>query len=47
MESKKSSNNPEPEMTSNGKYRCRADSQEYDTREDYDAHCMEEHPGEM
>lgn len=46
LESKKS-NVPEPEMTSNGKYRCKADKHEYDTREDYDAHCMEEHPGGM
>ena len=47
VENKKSSSNPEPEMTSNGKYKCRADNQEYSTREDYDAHCMEEHPGGM
>ncbi len=38
----KSPSRPEPEMTSEGKYRCRIDNQEYDTREDYDAHCMEE-----
>jgi hypothetical protein len=38
---------PEPEMTSEGKFKCRADNQEYDSREDYDSHCMEEHPGEM
>jgi hypothetical protein len=38
---------PEPEMTSEGKYRCRRDNQEYDTREDYDTHCMEEHPAGM
>jgi len=38
---------PEPEMTTEGKYRCRKDKMEYDTREDYNAHCMEEHPGGM
>ena len=45
LESKK--NVPAPEMTSEGKFKCRADKQEYDTREDYEAHCMEEHPGGM
>lgn len=34
---------PKPEMTSEGKYRCKTHKQEYDTREDYEAHCMEEH----
>ncbi|HLN45442.1 MAG TPA: hypothetical protein VK209_07015 [Candidatus Sulfotelmatobacter sp.] len=38
----KSKSRLEPEMTSEGKYRCRIDNQEYDTREDYDTHCMEE-----
>ena len=46
METKKSKT-PEPEMTSEGKYKCRKDNQEYDNREDYNAHCMEEHPGGM
>jgi hypothetical protein len=41
MESESKSN--EPEMTSEGKYRCRKDNQEYDSREDYEAHCKEEH----
>jgi len=41
LESKKKI--PEPEMTSEGKFRCRQDSQEYDNREDYETHCMEEH----
>lgn len=45
MESKK--NIPEPEMTSEGKYRCRKDNQEYDNREDYESHCMEEHASNM
>jgi hypothetical protein len=36
-------NIPEPEMTSKGKYKCRKDDQEYDNREDYEAHCKEEH----
>ena len=44
MESKKSI--PEPEMTSEGKFRCRADKQEYDNKEDYESHCMEEHSEE-
>jgi hypothetical protein len=44
LESKK--NIPEPEMTSEGKFRCRTDSQEYDNREDYESHCMEEHSSE-
>ncbi len=47
LESENRSNVPEPEMTSDGKYRCRKDNQEYDTREDYDSHCMEEHPAGM
>ncbi len=42
----KSKSRPKPEMTSEGKYRCRFDNQEYDTKEDYDAHCMEEHESE-
>lgn len=41
LETKK--NIPEPEMTSEGKFRCRKDSQEYENREDYETHCMEEH----
>ena len=32
LESKASS---EPEMTSSGKYKCRRDNQEYDTREEW------------
>ncbi|MCW3998970.1 MAG: hypothetical protein NWE93_01870 [Candidatus Bathyarchaeota archaeon] len=38
---------PEPERTIEGKYRCRADKQEFKSREDYEAHCEEEHPGGM
>ena len=34
---------PEPEMTSDKKYRCPLDQEEYDNREDYEAHCKEEH----
>jgi hypothetical protein len=41
MENESRSN--EPEMTSEGKYRCRKDNQEYDTREDFEEHCKEEH----
>jgi hypothetical protein len=38
---------PSPEMTSSGKYRCREDKEEFDSREDYEAHCQEEHSEEM
>jgi hypothetical protein len=41
LESKK--NIPESEMTSEGKFKCRADNQEYDNREDYESHCMADH----
>ena len=34
---------PEPEMTSDKKYRCPLDQEVYDNREDYNAHCREEH----
>ena len=34
---------PEPEITADKKYRCPLDQEEYDNREDYDAHCKEEH----
>ena len=44
MESKKI---PDPIMTSEGKYRCKMDNQEYDSREDYESHCMEEHASNM
>ncbi len=36
-------NMPEPERTPEGKWKCRKDSMEYDTKEDYDMHCKEEH----
>jgi hypothetical protein len=38
---------PEPKTTTNGKYKCPAENQEYDTREDYDAQCAEKHPDGM
>jgi len=41
MESKKKI--PEPEITSSGKFKCKAHDNEYDSREDYNAHCSEEH----
>jgi hypothetical protein len=44
LEEKK--NIPEPERTSEGKYRCKADKKEFDSREDYEGHCMEEHSSE-
>jgi hypothetical protein len=46
LESKKS-NIPERELKTEGKYKCPADNPEYDTKEDYDAHCMEEYPDGM
>ena len=33
----------EPEMTNEKKYRCPIDQEIYDSREDYDSHCKEEH----
>jgi hypothetical protein len=33
----------EPMRTSEGKYKCRKDNQEYDNKEDYETHCKEEH----
>jgi len=46
LESEKS-NMAKPKKTASGKYKCPADNQEYNTKEDYEAHCMEEHPGGM
>ena len=34
---------PEPEKTAEGKYKCKKDNMEYDTKEDYEAHCSEDH----
>jgi len=34
---------PEPEMTKDKKYKCPIDQQVYDNKEDYAAHCKEEH----
>jgi hypothetical protein len=34
---------PKAERTSEGKWKCPKDSMEYDTKEDYEAHCKEEH----
>jgi hypothetical protein len=34
---------PEPEMTGDKKFRCPLDQEVYDNREDYNAHCREEH----
>ncbi|MGE5556071.1 MAG: hypothetical protein ACM3UY_07415 [Methanocella sp.] len=45
MESRR--NVPEPEMTEEGKFRCRRDNQVYDSREDYESHCFEEHSEQM
>ncbi len=35
--------NPVPELTSDKKFRCPIDQEVYDNREDFDAHCKEEH----
>jgi len=34
---------PKPEMTAHKKLKCPLDQQIFDNREDYDAHCKEEH----
>jgi hypothetical protein len=34
---------PDPELTDEKKFRCPIDQQLYDSREDYEAHCKEEH----
>jgi hypothetical protein len=34
---------PEPEVTKEKKFRCPLDQEVYDNREDYEAHCKEEH----
>ena len=34
---------PDPEMTAEKKFKCPLDQQVYDNREDYEAHCKEEH----
>jgi hypothetical protein len=34
---------PDPEITNEKKYKCPIDQQEYDSREDYESHCKEEH----
>lgn len=34
---------PEPEMTEHKKFKCPLDQMIYDNREDYEAHCKEEH----
>jgi hypothetical protein len=35
--------NPKPEITSDKKFRCPIDQAVYNNREDYEAHCKEEH----
>ena len=44
MESKE--NWPAAEKTAEGKWKCPKDKMEYDTKEDYEAHCREDHTGE-
>jgi hypothetical protein len=34
---------PKPEMTTDRKFKCPLDQEVYDNREDYEAHCKEEH----
>ena len=34
---------PKPEMTNENKFKCPIDQRVYDNRQDYEAHCKEEH----
>ncbi len=34
---------PKPEMTPHNKYKCPIDQQIYETKEEYETHCKEEH----
>jgi hypothetical protein len=34
---------PEPEITNEKKFKCPLDQEVYNNREDYEAHCKEEH----
>jgi hypothetical protein len=34
---------PKPEMTKDKKYKCPIDQEVYDNKEDFEAHCKEEH----
>lgn len=43
---KSKENMPKAEITPEGRYKCRRDSMEYDTKEDYEAHCKEDHSDE-
>jgi hypothetical protein len=36
-------NMPEAKKTAEGKWKCPKDNMEYDTKQDYEAHCKEEH----
>ncbi|MDR0372510.1 MAG: hypothetical protein LBI79_02960 [Nitrososphaerota archaeon] len=33
----------DPEITSEGKYICKTDNRTFNTREDYDRHCIDAH----
>lgn len=43
MENEEVENIPEPEITLDGKWKCREDNMEFDTKEDYETHYKEEH----
>jgi hypothetical protein len=43
MENEEMEKMPKAERTSEGKWKCQRDRMEYDTKEDYEAHCKEEH----
>jgi hypothetical protein len=34
---------PKPEITKDKKYKCPIDQEVYDSKEDFEAHCQEEH----
>jgi hypothetical protein len=35
--------NPKPQITDDKKFKCPIDQEVYDNREDFEAHCKEEH----
>jgi hypothetical protein len=39
----KDSSSMEPKKTLDGKFKCEDDGMTYETREDYDKHCMKSH----
>jgi hypothetical protein len=43
LESENKENLPEAKKTAQGKWKCPKDDMEYDTKEDYEEHCREDH----